>query len=766
MPGVRSNTTIGRTAEHFRPDIEGLRGLAVMLVVVFHAFPALVGGGFIGVDVFFVISGYLITGLLVRELERTGKLDLRAFYVRRIRRLVPAAALALGVTLLLAAWLLPPLDLREAAVDGLAATFSVSNIRFALSEGDYFAAVADPSPFLHYWSLSVEEQFYLLWPALLIVLHRLAPGRRSLFVGVTLVAIASLWAALLVTDVASQWAFYSLPTRAWQLALGGLLALGLLQRATASRPSGPRAAIGWLGLAAVMLAALGLDDRLAYPGAWALLPTFGAVAIIAVGRERLGPGLILTIWPARFLGRISYALYLWHWPLLVLPAIALGGELTPAGRIGLVVVAILVASASTLLVEEPLRRVPVGLPRQRQLDQAVGLVAVLLTSVAVGLGSVAWVRAAAEAEAGAPQEQVAVGQGRRDRDRTDRAAGRSRDGPGDARIEVGRQLDRSESPGPAASVSPERSASPEGSSAIARGGTPRPARSPRADRTPRPNRTPRPTPAPTPPVIIRLPADVRPALFKARDDKEALVRNGCLHIEDAAVPRDCRFGASRGRVVVALVRDSHASHWFPALDRVANRQGWRLYTFVKVSCPFAGMPVLSFALDRTYHECARFNDNVVTQLKRLRPTLVVTALSRWQHPTRSADEPIRAQGAAMARMLDQVPGHKVVIADVPYPKLDVPACLSKNLKDIRPCAVPSYQRTSGGSPARERTAARLTGGAFLDFGDIICTQRGSCPVVNRNRIIYRDTHHLTATFSRWLAPAMERALVRVLRRQR
>jgi peptidoglycan/LPS O-acetylase OafA/YrhL len=461
VPGARSDSTIGRTTEHFRPDIEGLRGVAVMLVVVFHAFPALLGGGFIGVDVFFVISGFLITGLLVRELEGSGRLDLRAFYVRRIRRLVPAAALALGVTLLLSAWLLPPLDLREAAVDALSATFSVSNIRFALGEGDYFAAVANPSPFLHYWSLSVEEQYYLLWPALLIVLYKVAPGRRSLFTAVALLAAISLGAALLVTDVAPAWAFYSLPTRAWQLALGGLLALALVGRPRGApraeappagvRDSGPLAAIGWLGLAAVVLAAVVLNERLAYPGAWALLPTLGAVAIIAVGRQRRGPALILSTRPVRFLGRISYALYLWHWPLLVLPAIALGAELTPAGRLGLIGLAMLAASASTLLIEEPVRRVPVSMPRQRQLDQAVGLVAVLLASVAVGLGSVTWVRAAAEAEAGG-QEPQAVGQREpRARDRADRSAGGRRDGPGDARIEVGRQLDRTEPPEPEAS---------------------------------------------------------------------------------------------------------------------------------------------------------------------------------------------------------------------------------------------------------------------------------------------------------------------------
>jgi hypothetical protein len=214
--------------------------------------------------------------------------------------------------------------------------------------------------------------------------------------------------------------------------------------------------------------------------------------------------------------------------------------------------------------------------------------------------------------------------------------------------------------------------------------------------------------------------------------------------------------------VVALVGDSHASHWFPALSRVANDRGWKVVTFVKVSCPFTDIPVRNLQLKRTYTECARFNENTVEALRRIGPDLVVTALFRYQYPIRAGDASDTAQGAGVARMLDRVPGRKVIIADVPFPGLDVPGCLAKNRLDVRRCEVASYHRTSGGSPARERIAAKRSGGAVINFGPAICAGDGDCPVVSHGMIVYRDEHHLTATFSRWLAPAMERALMRVL----
>ncbi len=309
----------------FRPDIEGLRGVAILLVVLYHS-SLVVGipGGFIGVDVFFVISGFLITGLLLRERERSGSISLSAFYARRVRRLLPAGVVALACTLVASFVVLAPLDRAAVALDAAAAALSIGNIRFALAEGDYFAAVTTPSPLLHYWSLAVEEQFYLVWPALVLVASRGRRARLGAGIALAIVLGVSLIANLVVTGTAVSWAFYSLPTRAWQLSLGGLIAVAAVPLA---RIPGPLAAgLGWVAVPALGAAALAFDGSIAYPGAWALVPTLAAGALIVSGPGAHRPGRLLALWPLRFLGRISYSLYLWHWPALVLPLIALEAE--------------------------------------------------------------------------------------------------------------------------------------------------------------------------------------------------------------------------------------------------------------------------------------------------------------------------------------------------------------------------------------------------------------------------------------------------------
>ena len=236
----------------FRSDVEGIRGLAVIVVVLFHAGLAGLVGGFIGVDVFFVISGFLITGLLLREHERTGRIGLLQFYARRARRLLPAAIVVLVATLVVALNVVDPLDRPAVGLDGASAALSIANIRFALASGDYFSSVAAPSPFLHYWSLAVEEQFYLVWPAMILLvaggLRGLGSRRRITRTLIVIVAV-SFAANLFLTDAAANWAFYSLPTRAWELGLGGLLAVGSVALA---RIPGPIVGIaGWLGLGAI-----------------------------------------------------------------------------------------------------------------------------------------------------------------------------------------------------------------------------------------------------------------------------------------------------------------------------------------------------------------------------------------------------------------------------------------------------------------------------------------------------------------------------------
>ena len=341
VEGVRGR----RTAETgFRPDIEGLRAVAVLAVVLFHAGVPGVGGGFVGVDVFFVISGFLITGLLWREVSTTGTVRLGRFYGARARRLLPASATVGVIIVIVSAVLLPPLQARTVIDDGIASALYVGNYRFALQGVDYFAANLPPSPFQHYWSLGVEEQFYLVWPALIIGtawLIRRARRRTGAhatssetpyLVVLALVGAVSFAVSLVATHVVPSVAFFSLPTRAWELAAGGLVALtaGQWRRL----PARPAAIAGWAGLALILLACTRLGATTPYPGTAALLPVLGTALVIGAGcaAAAQGCGRVLALSPMRAVGRVSYSWYLWHWPvLLVLAAPLLGQPLWLAG---------------------------------------------------------------------------------------------------------------------------------------------------------------------------------------------------------------------------------------------------------------------------------------------------------------------------------------------------------------------------------------------------------------------------------------------------
>ncbi len=288
-----------------------------MAVLLFHIGLPHATGGFVGVDVFYVISGFLITGLLLREGEATGKVDLLRFYARRMRRLLPAALLVILATLAASVLIVSPLRLTEIAGDAAASALYVANFRFAFEAADYLALEL-PSPLLHYWSLGVEEQFYLLWPLILLLATRLLPSRLvGLFF--VILAVASFGLSLYWTDASPSWAFFSPMTRAWELAAGALIAIGLLRLpARLSRITSPMAVLG--GLALIVAAVILLDADTQFPGLAALLPVTGATLVIVGGLHGpTAPGRVLLSNPlSRYLGRISYSLYLWHWPLLVL----------------------------------------------------------------------------------------------------------------------------------------------------------------------------------------------------------------------------------------------------------------------------------------------------------------------------------------------------------------------------------------------------------------------------------------------------------------
>jgi len=326
-------------------QIQGLRALAALLVTIFHA--RLVPGGFIGVDIFYVISGYLITGLILREIENTGTLNLQSFYQRRIKRLLPTSVFVLFVTAIVGMFVLPAITRDALGRDLFAAATYISNYLFAWWQNDYQNLNATPSPFIHYWSLALEEQFYLVWPIFILFLSRY--GKRAVLYGVAISSALSLLLSIYQTQTSPIWAFYSLPTRAWELGVGALL-LFVPENIWKNK------FIPWLGLVGIGIAAFNFDENTAFPGINAVLPV--AATALLIGS--------ISIWPrffndlsnnriSQWLGAISYPLYLWHWPALVLPSSAMGRPLRVRERIFCILLTIILAHFTSKYIEQPVR---------------------------------------------------------------------------------------------------------------------------------------------------------------------------------------------------------------------------------------------------------------------------------------------------------------------------------------------------------------------------------------------------------------------------
>jgi len=341
-----------------RSDIQGLRAVAVLLVALGHAGIPFLKGGYVGVDVFFVLSGFLITGLLLSEALETGRVSLVRFYVRRARRILPAAVLTLVVTTIAAQHLLNFVRARDVVTDSIWASVFAANVHFAALGSDYFQQGQPPSPIQHFWSLSVEEQFYLVWPTLLglalfgLVRRRARRGRLLLVIAAA--GVASLAWSIHATTSSPTSAYFSTPARAWELALGAGLAVAA--PAVARIPALAQVALGWAGLAAIACAAVIFSGSTAFPGYAALLPAVGAALVIAAGEHRLSVGRPLSTVPLRYLGDRSYAFYLWHWPVLVIAAQYAGHDLPLAAKLLLLAGAFGLSVVSYALVENPLRR--------------------------------------------------------------------------------------------------------------------------------------------------------------------------------------------------------------------------------------------------------------------------------------------------------------------------------------------------------------------------------------------------------------------------
>ncbi len=637
----QSNQKIGIP---FRPDIEGLRALAVLLVIASHADLPFLQGGFVGVDVFFILSGYLITSLLTQEISSSGRVNFARFFARRARRLLPAAITMVLVVCGAEAIVMNPLTQFNTLKSALATVLYCSNLYFAHLQLQYFFQhTAATNPLLHTWSLAVEEQFYLIWPVLLLLLARTIKSVRNRSIALAVISLASFVLCVRLTATNPILAFFGTPARVWEFGAGGLLVFMPEQWLRQNRRLW-----SWLGGIGIIVLTAGAEliQASMFPGYVAVVPVVGTLLLLSAGvgaPESLAPRLLRTR-PAQVIGRLSYSLYLWHWPVLVI-----GRQLIPKSsvpiRLGWIVVAGILAAVTYVAIENPIRFQPFLIARP---GLTLGL-AVLSAIVCVGAIG-AW----------------------------------------------GAILHRS-------------------------------------------------------------------AQFRKYDrvvqDIPGVYRKGCNPDRPDPHPAVCFFGeTSQPQATVVLFGDSHAAQWFPALQEIADAQHWRLATIIKPGCiPLSIREEITPLMERV---CEEWRRAAIQDIEELHPELVIlTSASR--HPGRDGimmnDTRVWEQGARETFAALAKQGAKVrFIRDTPSADYDVAGCLAQAEWDGHtqcPGPVSAIALSPGIYAAEVRAAQDFGNVKTLDLSDRMCGP-DRCDLKAGGQVIFRDGDHLTASYSRSLAPVL------------
>jgi peptidoglycan/LPS O-acetylase OafA/YrhL len=672
------STTPKQGNSSFRGDLEGLRAVAVILVVLYHAGISGFGGGFVGVDLFFVLSGYFITSQLWSELKNTGKVSLRNFYARRARRILPTASLVILVTALVALFVCSPVYFGQFGIDALSATFNFANIRFFQSSNDYFDPISRNSPFIHFWSLSVEEQFYLVWPILFVVLALLIAKRwrkdqSSLSIKLRL---SGMMAALIAGSLAlSIWqmqanqtaAFYLLPSRAWELGLGGLVAVLSTPR---KLPRLLATALEVLAVTTLTVIVVAYNDSTPFPGLAALPPVLAGLLFVLTGPSGGAFTRLMATPPFRAIGRWSFALYLWHWPVLVFLDQVLADRSNVKIRFFFMLIALVLAAVTYGFFENPIRywrMLQVSLTKTLAFAVAAVALAALAASPMVVASSLG----------GTTQINV------------------------DANVRsVTREVQRALS-------------------------------------------------------VNKLPANITPALAAAKDlSHTKTYGTGCMADFQEDVFPACVYGDSKSKFTVWLVGDSHANHWFPAIDAIALKYHLKLILHTRSGCPLLDITLPLRNTNQPYELCTKWTRQVIGGLKKAHPNLLITAGTLpivGFHP-----QSYGRRLAEVKRYADQT----VVLGDTPHSNLDTPLCVAAHPKHISTCNMLRYP--PGGADWQNLDSQVSSVVSKLDLPYIetakwVCVGN-HCPVIVGNVLLYRDQSHLTTPGATLLTPFMEAAL--------
>jgi peptidoglycan/LPS O-acetylase OafA/YrhL len=647
--------TAGAAADHRRADLQGLRAVAVLAVIAYHFELIVAPGGFVGVDVFFVLSGFFITRLLLRDLDVHGRIRFGEFWARRIKRLLPNGLLAIFAVLVAGLVLLPSYRLLGLGDDAFWSAVFLANFHFAEQSVDYFRLDDPPSPLLHYWSLAVEEQFYVLLPLTLafLALVRRDWRPKAALAALAAVAVASFVASLDAIGRSQPEAFFLLQNRAWQLAVGGIAGLVYERRQSVSTML--RSVLAVLGALAIAASIILLDDLTPYPGYWALAPTLGTAFLILgldAGGVSRGLGYLLSRRPMVRIGDMSYSLYLWHWPVMTIQLAVWPVWDWTALMVALLVTALL-SWAAFRFVERPVHLHP--LP-------TLGVLRTLATGV---LGV---------AMAGA----TAVGAG----------------------------------------LLPGR----------------------------------------TDPVVAAL-------LQEVRADLGPNYANGCHLAFDEIEQPECRFGQIGGPRAV-LFGDSHAAQWFTAVVAAGEQTGWEVQSWTKTSCPSFKVTIWFLPRRATYDSCETWRSERIQALLEDPPAVVLLAnatnyFNYVYDPQRGREADDASTVTIWQKGLDDLvdvlteAGIGVVkIRDTPRMYSSYRDCLSSG--EGANCARPRNEALSGVGGILPVSA----GHEMLDLSDDLCTPY-VCPAMLDGAIVYRDSHHLTATHAASLAPRFVSLLERL-----
>lgn len=706
-----------------QPAIQALRAVAVLGVVIYHLWPTALPGGYAGVDVFFVISGFLIIGGLLRESISTGRIALGRFWARRVRRLVPASLLVLVVTAVVTLILVPQIVWQQWFLEIGASALYVQNWALAASSVDYLGAESAASPVQHYWSLSVEEQFYIAWPVLIAVVLLLAGGAAAVkrlravmaVLGVLLVVtVASFVLSVIGVAVDDPAAYFATQSRAWEFGLGGLLAFA----GVATGRERVRAAASWTGLALILGSYLLFTSSTAFPGFAALVPTIGTALVLWAGVPAVAwsPSRVLAARPVQWIGGVSYSWYLWHWPPIVIGAFLIGAELRFESKVGILVGTLVLAWLTKILLEDPVRSSArlVRVPSFATIGAAVTAGAMV-----IALSAVVTVRVEQDLAAA---EQLAK----------------------EALADVG--LAPVPTPTGSASSAPEPPPPPPHSCVGA--------------------------PAALPDGICPdpyAPTELTNASLAKRDVGRGVdVSDPCKQQLQASAVITCEIGdIASGTTTIALVGDSHAGHLIEGLDAWGRDNRVRFVTYLKTWCAGTGQPGIAAAhvgSGGAVRSCATWGVGVVDSIladSRIEAVMYANYTRPYTLPdpthagrTISADD----FAAGWTRLIE---GDRTVIAvrDVPTMRpMQVPQCIAGQPGVVDPCTRPRAEVL----PAEDVDPLVVAATAnpdveLIDLTPIFCDE-ATCHTLIGGVIAYFDAHHLTSTFSLSLAPILGDAI--------